>query len=277
MDALQREIAEREKAEKALQDLNRTLGARVRQEVAKNREKDVMLIQQNRQAALGEILDHIAHQWKHPLSIISLTAHVLKTDNVLNSASVGEATDSIVGQVKNLTQMLNDYRDFYRPDKEKSVFRIKEGVDKALAFIRPVLSMEFIELEVNIDPGLHALGYPKEFAQVILNLASNARDAFKERRVKRPGVVVKGFAESKKAVVTITDNAGGINETVLGSIFEMNFTTKEQMGGTGIGLYMSRNIIERDMGGDLTATNVPDGARFCIRLPIAESSGLSAA
>ena len=236
-----------------------------------------MLIQQNRQAALGEILDHIAHQWKHPLATISLTAYLLKTDNALNKNAVGEATNSIVEQVKALAQMLNDYRDFYRPDKERSVFQVKEGIDKALSFIRPVLSMESIELEVDINPALHALGYPKEFAQVILNLASNARDAFKERNVKRPRVVFKGFPERNKAVVTITDNAGGISETVLGSIFEMNFTTKELIGGTGIGLYMSRNIIERDMGGDLTAANVADGAQFCIRLPIAASAGRSAA
>jgi signal transduction histidine kinase len=150
-------------------------------------------------------------------------------------------------------------------------------IDKALSFITPVLSNESIKLEVNADPGLHALGYPKEYAQVILNLVSNARDAFKERKVKRPRIIVKGFAENKMAVVTVTDNAGGIGEAALDSIFEMNFTTKEQIGGTGIGLYMSRNIIERDMGGDLTAANVADGAQFCIKLPIAESVEIPAA
>ena len=273
VDALQNEIAERHKAEKALQDLNRTLEERIRREVAKNREKDVMLIQQNRQAALGEILDHIAHQWKHPLSTISLTAYLLNTDNALNENSVREATGSIIEQVKDLTQMLNDYRDFYRPDKEKSVFRIEEGIDRALSFITPVLCIESIKLEVNTAADLYALGYPKAFAQVILNLVSNSRDAFMEREVKNPRIVVNGFAENEMAVVTVTDNAGGINAADMASIFEMNFTTKDQSGGTGIGLYMSRNIIERNMGGDLAAANVEDGAQFCIRLPIAESAG----
>jgi two-component system C4-dicarboxylate transport sensor histidine kinase DctB len=275
--ALQKEIAERERAEEALQELNRTLEDRVRYEVGKNREKDVMLIQHNRQAALGEILDHIAHQWKHPLSTISLTAYLLKTDYTLSRDSVNETTDGIIDQVKNLIQMLNDYRDFYRQDKDKSVFRIKEGIDKALSFITPVLCIESIKLEVNSDADLYALGYPKAFAQVILNLVSNSRDAFKEREVKKPRIVVSGFAENKMALVTVTDNAGGINAAEMESIFEMNFTTKKQSGGTGIGLYMSRNIIERKMGGDLAAANVADGAQFCIRLPIAESAGRPAA
>jgi len=278
------DVTERRKAEEQLiaqqiqlRELNSTLEERIQAEVKKNREKDVMLIQQNRQAALGEILDHIAHQWKHPLATISLTAYLLKTDDTPNRDSVEKTTEGIINQVNHLSQMLNDYRDFYRPDKEKSVFRIGEGIDKALSFITPVLSNESIEREIHADPGLFALGYPKEFSQVILNLVSNARDAFKERSVKDPRIVVKGFAENKMAVVTVADNAGGISETVLGSIFEMNFTTREHSGGTGIGLYMSRNIIERDMGGDLTAANVADGAQFCIRLPMAESAGKSAA
>jgi PAS domain S-box-containing protein len=278
------DVTERRKAEEQLiaqkvqlKELNSTLEERVKAEVKKNREKDVMLIQQNRQAALGEVLDHIAHQWKHPLSTISLTAYLLNTDDKLNEDSVRQGTGTIIEQVSALTQMLNDYRDFYRPDKEKSVFRIKEGIDKALSFIMPVLSIEALELKVNVDPDLSALGYPKEFSQVILNLVSNARDAFRVREVQAPMIEVKGFAENEMAVVTVTDNAGGISEAVLDSIFKMNFTTKEHIGGTGIGLYMSRNIIERDMEGNLTAANVDHGAQFCIRLPIAEFVGKPAA
>ncbi|MEJ2155818.1 MAG: transporter substrate-binding domain-containing protein [Desulfobacteraceae bacterium] len=270
VDALQKEIAEREKAEDALQHLNRTLEQRVRKEVASNREKDVMLIQQNRQAALGEILDHIAHQWKHPLATISLTAYLLKTAPALNEDTVVEETAKITHQVKQMIEMLDDYRNFYRPDKEKSVFRIKEGIDKALSFIIPVLNIEAIKLEADADGELCALGYPKALAQVILNLVSNARDALKERKQTMPRIAIRGFAEGRKAVVSVTDNAGGISADALDKIFEINYTTKSQSGGTGIGLYMSRNIIERDMGGELTAANIAEGAQFCIRLPLAE-------
>ena len=254
-----------------LEELNRTLEERVRDEVAKNREKDVMLIQQNRQAALGEILDHIAHQWKQPLYSISLITYLLKDNDSLKMEEVNETAEKILVQVDNMSQTLNVFRDFYRPDKEKSVFLIKESIDRAISFIIPALHFESIKVEVEADPGLSALGYPKEFAQVILNLISNARDAFKERKVEKPNLVIRAFAEENMAVVTMTDNAGGISEANIGNIFDLNFTTKELSGGTGIGLYMSKNIIERHMGGILTAGNVADGAQFSIKLGIAGS------
>jgi PAS domain S-box-containing protein len=267
------DVTERRKAEEQLilqqmqlRELNRTLEERVREEVSKNREKDVMLIQQNRQAALGEVLDHIAHQWKQPLNAISLITYLLRDNDSLTMDEVNATVDKILGQVDHMSQTINVFRDFYRPDKEKSVFLVKVGIDRAISFIIPALQYESIKVEVDVDPKLAALGYPKEFAQVILNLLSNARDAFMEKKVEKPRLNLRGFADGEMAVVTVTDNAGGISEETIAKIFDMNFTTKELSGGTGIGLYMSKNIIERHMGGTLTAGNVVDGAQFMIRL-----------
>jgi len=281
------EITERKRAEEALresearvrrkkdllEELNRTLEERVREEVMKNREKDVMLIQQNRQAALGEILDHIAHQWKQPLNSIALITYMLKDNYSLSTEEVNETADKILGQVEHMSQTLIVFRNFYRPDKGKSLFLIKESIDLAISIIKPALQFEYINVEVEADQELVALGYPKEFTQVLLNLLSNARDAFREKKVEKPRLNIKGIAEGNMAVVTVTDNAGGICEENIASIFDMNFTTKESSGGTGIGLYMAKNIIERHMGGELKAENISDGAQFSIRLCIAESAG----
>ncbi|HEX9024357.1 MAG TPA: ATP-binding protein, partial [Geobacteraceae bacterium] len=263
------------KQKELLEELNRTLEVRVREEVVKNREKDVMLIQQNRQAALGEILDHIAHQWKQPLNTISLITYLFKENQSLTKAEAGDTADKILGQVEHMSQTLKVFRDFYRPDKEKSIFHIKESIDKAFSFIATALQIEAVKVGIEADPNLAAEGYPKEFAQVILNLLSNARDAFREKGVDKPELVIRVFAEEDAAVVTVTDNGGGIREADLGSIFDLNFTTKRESGGTGIGLYMSRNIIERHMGGTLTAANVAGGARFTIRLKSADPGSVT--
>jgi PAS domain S-box-containing protein len=270
IDVTDQKLAEEElqRQKLLLEELNRTLEERAREEVAKNREKDLMLIQQNRQAALGEILDHIAHQWKQPLNIISLVTYLLKDNHSLNRDEVDQTADKVLDQVEYMSQTIDVFRDFYRPDNEKSVFVIQEGIERAISFIMPALKIESVKVEIEADPGVAGFGYPKEFVQVILNIASNARDAFRERRVEKRRLTIRAFSEDSWAVVTVTDNAGGICEENITSVFDMNFTTRELSGGSGVGLYMSKSIIERHMGGGLSAANVAEGARFTIKLPI---------
>jgi PAS domain S-box-containing protein len=255
-----------------LEDLNETLEYRIEEEVGKNREKDVMLIQQNRQAALGEMLDHIAHQWKQPLTSLSLVIQDLG-----DTVSAGELTDELAKEtvcitmalLDHMTQTMNVFRKFYRPDKEKTVFNIKDSIDQALAFIAPALSFHSIAVELDVDPGLTAFGYPKEYAQVLLNILANARDVFRARGTESPRAIIRAFAEGTRTVVTVTDNAGGIPEAIIDKIFDFYFTTNESSGGTGIGLYMSKNIIEKNMGGTLSAVNTDSGAQFRIEVKIA--------
>jgi signal transduction histidine kinase len=228
-----------------------------------------MLIQQNRQAALGEMLDHIAHQWKQPLNSISIIVQELE-----EASSYGELTDKVVEEtvsktialVQHMSQTIDTFRGFYRPDKEKKVFNIKDSIDQALAFIAPAFRFHSIAVELDVDPGLTAFGYPKEYAQVLLNILANARDIFMARGTEKARVILRAFAEGNKAVVTIEDNGGGIPETIKERIFDFYFTTNEADGGTGIGLYMSRNIIEKNMGGTLSAENTDGGALFRIEV-----------
>jgi len=252
-----------------LEELNATLEKRVQQGVSENREKDIMLIQQNRQAALGEMLDHIAHQWKQPLTSISLIVQELEETSSygeLNDKIVEEAVSKTIALVQHMGQTIDTFRGFYRPDKEKLVFNLKDSIDQALAFMAPAFRFHSIAIELDVDPGLTAFGYPKEYAQVLLNILANARDILMARGTERARVILRAFAEENKAVVTIEDNGGGIPEAIKDRIFDFYFTTNEADGGTGIGLYMSRNIIEKNMGGTLTAVNTDVGALFRIEV-----------
>lgn len=252
-----------------LEDLNRTLEMRVLEEVEKNRNKDIILIHQNRQAALGETLDHIAHQWKQPLNALSLITGNLQEEALsgkLTNESLHATTETILGLVDHMAQTIHVFRDFYRPEKEMTVFHIKEAIDKALSFIKPALRLDSIEVDFDADPVLAAYGYPKEYAQVLLNILCNAREAFNEKGIDKPKVSIRASSENGKAVVTVSDNAGGIPDANIDRIFDLYFTTRESCGGTGIGLYMSKNIIEKNMGGILSVRNTEYGAQFRIEL-----------
>ncbi|MGE4544129.1 MAG: transporter substrate-binding domain-containing protein [Pedobacter sp.] len=277
IDITERKLAEEELERKKsrLQELNSTLENRVQEEVGKNREKDILLIQQNRQAAMGDLLEHIAHQWKQPLTVVSLIIQSLWfsfSKNELTAATIQETINTTTDLLEHMAQTIEVFRDFYRPDKEKTVFSINDSVDNALAFISPALKHDSIAVDVDIDPDLLAIGYPREYIQVLLNVLSNAREELIEKKPEDPKITIRGVAEGTQAVVTITDNAGGISDSVIHSIFDLYVTTREAKGGTGIGLHMSKNIIEKNMDGSLTAHNTDSGAQFRIAINMPEWS-----
>jgi signal transduction histidine kinase len=185
-------------------------------------------------------------------------------DGELTDEHVEEAVSKTMALLDHMAQTINVFRDFYRPDKEKKVFSIKDSIHQALAFIAPAFRFHSVAVELDVDPGLTAFGYPKEYSQVLLNILANARDVFRARGTEKPTVIIRAFSEGNNTIVTIEDNAGGIPETIIDKIFDFYFTTNESVGGTGIGLYMSKNIIEKNMGGTLSAVNTEKGAQFRI-------------
>ncbi|WP_026842645.1 hybrid sensor histidine kinase/response regulator [Citrifermentans bremense] len=270
-------------AKASLSNLNRELEQRVKertaaltQETAERlqameelRKKDEVLMQQSRQAAMGEMIGNIAHQWRQPLNAVGLLVQDLTLSyeyGNFNKEYLDSSTNKIMQMVRHMSQTIDDFRNFFTPDKEKTSFDPCQVVEKTLGLIEGSLADKGITFEVHCGHAPNITGHPNEFSQVLLNILTNAMDAFGERKPPQPKLRVSIDSEDGKIVVTIADNAGGMPKHVLGRIFEPYFTTKEQGKGTGIGLFMAKNIVEKSMHGSLTARNIDGGAEFRIEV-----------
>jgi C4-dicarboxylate-specific signal transduction histidine kinase len=252
-----------------LTELNRTLEQRVNEEVAKGREKDLLLMQQSKLAAMGEMIGNIAHQWRQPLNAVGLIIQDLKNTcrfGNLEKEYLNGNVEKAMTIIRHMSMTIDDFRYFYEPEKERFTFKVRDAVAKALFVIDASFNSSGIGIEVEVDDNMSVDGFPNEYAQVLLNLLSNARDVLIERKIQNPRVIIRGFKEGNKAVVTVRDNGGGIAGDIIGKIFEPYFSTKKDGKGTGIGLSMSKMIIERNIGGKLTASNTEDGAEFRIEV-----------
>jgi signal transduction histidine kinase len=259
----------RKRAEEALRKAHDELERRVRERAAELREKDRLLLQQSRQAAMGEMINNIAHQWRQPLNGLGLIIQSLPV--MYGTEGFGRGYLETMGDramqiILHMSQTIDDFRNYFKPDKEKVWFKVNQPVSRTIKLIEESFKNLKIAIEVNPmeDPVIH--GYPNEFGQVLLNILINARDAFSERNVSDPKIFITLGSEKEKAVVTVADNAGGIPENILDKIFDPYFTTKGPDQGTGIGLFMSKTIIEKNMGGKIVARNTAQGAEFRIEV-----------
>jgi C4-dicarboxylate-specific signal transduction histidine kinase len=252
-----------------LETLNETLEQRIFQAVNELREKDQMLIQQGRLAAMGEMINNIAHQWRQPLNNIGLIIQNLQLSfemGDLASVDVNKQVGNAMEIILHMSRTIDDFRKFFNQDKEKQRFCVQGAVDRVLEFIGPSLRSNSIQVEVKADPNVCAVGYENEYAQVLLNILANARDAFVERKISEPKIIIKVSQPKGRSVVAVRDNGGGIAEDVLPKVFDPYFTTKKQANSSGIGLYMSKTIIEKNMCGKLSIRNVQDGAEMRIEV-----------
>ena len=267
---------------KELQELNNGLEARINEELEKNREKDKQMIQQSRFAALGEMIGNIAHQWRQPLSAISSTASSVELQMELGIATQEDIKKSyrdIKHYVEFLTQTIEDFRGFFKKDKETVDFDMKEVLKNSLSITNATYKDNNIEIKTKLhEESLTCNGMPSELSQAFLNILNNARDAIIEKKPLFKGVCIYSEVNEDENVIYFQDNAGGIPAHILEKIFDPYFTTKHQSQGTGIGLYMSKDIIEKNMRGSLSVRNmqqVIDGITYngaCFRVSVPKKS-----
>ena len=246
------------------------LEERIKEEVERNRQQQVMMFQQNRMAQMGEMIAMIAHQWKQPLSSLSVQIHILTKKyetGTLDNDAVSDFRKRSEQMITYMSETINDFRHFFKPDKTKTVFDVHEAVEGVYRIIEPMIHRYGIEIVMNTGTGCMVYGYPNEFSQALLNILNNAKNVLLERRIENPKIHIAVSAESEHVVITVEDNAGGISNKFIDRIFDPYFSTKEEKNGTGLGLYMSRMIISRHMQGTIRVENRKRGAYFEISLP----------
>lgn len=261
------DITERKKLETELKIMNQGLGERVWEEVNKNREKDLILIKQSRQAAMGEMIRNIAHQWRQPLNALGITVQNIRERQKfgkLDEGYVDQAVKKSVDLIQFMSKTIDDFRDFFKSDREMTLFSVKDALFRAISIVEASMKNNLIELEFHLEKDVSAIGYPNEYSQVVLNILSNAKDELMANVVAKPRVRVTLREELGRSELLIWNNGGVIPDEIIGRVFDPYFTTKE--GGTGIGLYMSKMIVEKNMNGKISVRNLDGGVEFRVLL-----------
>lgn len=236
--------------------------------VSERRQQEQLLIQQSKMAAMGEMLGNIAHQWRQPLSQLSglfMDLESAYSFGELNKKYIKDSVSEADDIIEYMSSTIDDFRNFFNPNKTKENFLVSKALTQAIKIIQSSFQSYDISLHVIVKDELPIYGYENEYAQVILNLLSNAKDILLQRKTQNPRVDISIFVKDEKTHMSIQDNAGGIDEEIKTKIFEPYFTTKYTYG-TGIGLYMSKVIIEKNMAGHIYVDNIDEGARFTISI-----------
>ncbi len=233
-------------------------------------ERNRALFAQSKRAEIGEMLGNIAHQWRQPLAILNTVVAILKEKNQMEEISkeeLNQKLESMRHHIEYMSETIEDFMNYYRPDKEKACFSIAEAIHKALDIVNFSLSKHSkVSVELDIDEKLQAYGLLNEFVQVLVTLLSNIRDIIIQKHLENVKIEISLKSKNGKNLLRVHDNCGGIEEGNLTKIFDPYFTTKHQSMGTGLGLYIAKMIIEDNMQGKLSAKNEEGGATFLIEV-----------
>lgn len=237
--------------------MNKKLATRIKKEIEKHQEKDRILAQQQKMVAMGQMIENIAHQWRQPLSVISTSASGLKLKkqlNILEDEELIKSIEQIVDTAKYLSDTIDDFRYFFKPQKDKTKFSLVKNIEKSLSFLETVLKENSIKVEFEYED-IDITAYETELMQVFINIISNSKDAFIEKKIKDRVIFISIKNFPNRILIEIKDNAGGVEDDILDKVFDPYFTTKHQYSGTGIGLYMSNQIIKTHLNGDIFMKN----------------------
>ncbi len=232
---------QKDEALKKVEKINAELEKKIQDAVEENRKLDQVMFQQSRLAQMGEMLSMIAHQWRQPLSAISSTATALKLKATLNKTdkeTVIKKSDDIIKYSKHLSTTIDDFRNFFKSNKDKKETNLNNVVNSVLDIVKNSIENKNIDLIVNLNCDKVFYSYPNELKQVLLNLIKNAEDAIVEKGIKKPKIDIKTYEFKDKCIVEVLDNAGGIPKNIIDKIYDPYFSTKTKRDGTGLGLYI---------------------------------------
>ncbi|MDC0933254.1 transporter substrate-binding domain-containing protein, partial [Arcobacteraceae bacterium] len=257
------------KLKEKIEILNNSLEQRVKEEVQKNREKDKLMLSQSRLAQMGEIISMIAHQWRQPLNSLSLL-----NQTVLLKYERGKLNDETIDffrihskkQINEMSKTIDDFRDFFKPEKVKKEFSFNKMIIDTIALVKPIFISNNINIQFTESIDYNIEGYENELGQAILNILNNAKDVLIENQIKNKEIKIVIEKSENEIILSISDNAGGIPVDIIDNIFDPYFSTKTEKNGTGLGLYMSKMIVEEHMKGKISIHNSNDGAQFEIIL-----------
>ncbi|WP_419673632.1 ATP-binding protein [Aliarcobacter butzleri] len=273
------EISIREKAlelkvaKLQLENLNSSLEKRIEDEIKKNTKQQHMIMQQNKLAQMGEMIENIAHQWRQPLaqinSSIILIDAILEKHNFKDTLVENKLTE-IESLTSYMSKTISDFKNFFNPNKKKTIFKVEDAIQKANDVLKGLINSHHIQMEISVEKDLIINSYLGELQQVILIIINNSIDAFIHMNIHFPKILINVYTDNENLVIHIEDNALGINSDLLDKIFEPYFTTKHKAQGTGLGLYIAKMIVENSLLGFLSVENKQNGARFTIKIPKGE-------
>ncbi len=264
---------------KKIDELNLSLQQRIDEEISKSRKKDQQIIQQARLAQMGEMISMIAHQWRQPLSAISASVMAvqlklmrkkfnleIEEDRTKFLTFLNKIHTDVNEYVHNLSETIDDFRNFFKPEKIKENICLCDPINRALKIVERSMSSKNIKINCDFQTEDTVLLYQNEIMQVVLNILKNAEDNFEEQKISNPIINITLLKKENNYILTISDNGGGIPENILPKVFDPYFSTKEEKNGTGLGLYMSKIMIEDHHNGEFSVENREDGASFKIIL-----------